>query len=70
MLAVSILALWASHRVLELDPSPAILMGVAMVATLLESLPLRSAYEESTVPFFTALLLWLTYGGTLLSTTW
>jgi len=70
MFAVSLLVLWASHGVLEMDPSPVTLIGVAMIATLLESLPLPSAYDEFTVPFSTALLIWLAYGGPLLSPAW
>ena len=70
MLAVSLIALWASHRVLHLEASPPLLVGIGLVATLLESLPLPSAYDEFTVPFSTALLLWLAYGGALLSPTW
>jgi dolichol kinase len=70
MFTVSLLALWGAHRVLSLDPGWAVLLGVALTATLLESLPLRSAYDEFTVPFFTALLLWLIHGGALLAPTW
>lgn len=70
MLAVSLIALRASHWVLNLNASPALLVGIGLVATFLESLPLPSAYDEFTVPFSTALLLWLAYGGALLSPTW
>ncbi|WP_240911752.1 hypothetical protein [Thermococcus sp. M36] len=70
MLMVSLIALWASHWILNLDAPPALLVGIGLVATFFESLPLPSAYDEFTVPFSTALLLWLAYGGALLSPTW
>lgn len=70
MFIVSLLALWGAHKVLSLDPSSLSIAGAALTATLLESLPLRSAYDEFTVPFATALLLWLHHGGALLTTTW
>jgi len=70
MFTVSVLVLWGVHRVLSLEPSWSLIASVALVATVLESLPLRSAYDEFTVPFGTALLLWLAYGGPLLSVTW
>ena len=70
MFIVSVLVLWTAHRVLSLDPSWSLIAGVALAATALESLPLSSAYDEFTVPFATALLLWLAYGGPLLSVTW
>jgi len=70
MLIVSFLALWGAHRVLSLDPDWGVFLGVAFIATLLESLPINSAYDEFTVPFFTSLLVWLAYGGALLSPTW
>jgi len=70
MFTVSLAVLWASHRVLNMNPAPSIPIGVAVVATLLESLPIPSAYDEFTVPFSTALLIWLAYGGPLLSPTW
>ncbi len=70
MFVVSLLALWGAHRVLSLDPNWRIIIGVSALATLLETLPLRSAYDEFTVPFFTALALWLVHGGALLSPVW
>ncbi|ACS33281.1 Phosphatidate cytidylyltransferase, putative [Thermococcus gammatolerans EJ3] len=70
MFIVSVLVLWTAHSVLSLDPSWSLITGVALVATALESLPLRSAYDEFTVPFATAFLLWLAYGGSLLSPVW
>ena len=70
MFIVSLAVLWGAHRALALDPNLEIIVGVALVATLLESLPIRSAYDEFTVPFATALLLWLAYGGPLLSPAW
>lgn len=70
MFILSLAVLWGAHRALALDPSLEIIGGVALVATLLESLPIRSAYDEFTVPFATALLLWLAYGGPLLSPAW
>jgi len=54
MFIVSVLALWAAQGVLSLDPSWDLTAGVALVAAVLESLPLRSAYDEFTVPFTTA----------------
>jgi dolichol kinase len=70
MFAVSLFALIASHRVLGLDYSLQFLGGIALTAAILESLPIRSAYDEFTVPFSTALLIWLAYGGSLLAATW
>ncbi len=70
MFLVSLLALWGSYKVLSLDPSWTIIADTAFTATLLESLPLQSAYDEFTVPFSTAFLLWLVYGGSLLSPFW
>ncbi|WP_457751377.1 diacylglycerol/polyprenol kinase family protein [Thermococcus sp.] len=70
MFAVSLLALLGAHKVLSIAPEWGIIAGVALMATLLESLPLRSAYDEFTVPFFTAVALWLAYGGALLSPAW
>jgi len=70
MFLVSSLALWGAYRVLSLDPAWVIIIGTAFTATLLESLPLQPASDEFTVPFSTALLLWLAYGGSLLSPTW
>ncbi|WP_297550672.1 phosphatidate cytidylyltransferase [Thermococcus sp.] len=70
MFLVSALALWGAHRVLSVDPNWNLIFGVAFIATLIESLPLRSAYDEFTVPFATAFLLWLAYGGGLLQTAW
>jgi len=70
MFIVSVLALWGAHRVLSLDPNWGLIAGIAMAATLVETLPTPSAYDEFTVPFTTALLLWLAYGGPLLSLTW
>ena len=70
MLVVSILALIAAHRVVGAPYDLGILVLVALVATLMESLPIYSAWDEFTVPMSTALLLWLLYGGELLSVAW
>jgi len=70
MFIVSLIALWGAHEVLSLDPNWGIIAGVAILVTLIESLPLRSAYDEFTVPFATALTLWLAHGGALFGLTW
>ncbi len=70
MFLVSIIALWGAHKVLSLDPNWNILMDITFIVTFLESLPIRSAYDEFTVPFATALMLWLVYGGPLFGVVW
>jgi phytol kinase len=70
MFLTSLFAIWLAHAVLGWKVNWVIGVLVALAATLLESLPIDSAYDEFTVPFGTALLIWLAYGGALLSPTW
>lgn len=70
MFIVSLFAIWLAHAVLGSKADWTVATLIALVATLLESLPIHSAYDEFTVPFGTALLMWSAYGGTLLSPTW
>ncbi|NJE46931.1 phosphatidate cytidylyltransferase [Thermococcus sp. GR7] len=70
MFGVSLVMLVFAHRVLGMQYSLPFLGLVAMIAVFLESLPIPSAYDEFTVPFATALLIWLAYGGELLGVTW
>ncbi|ASJ03317.1 phosphatidate cytidylyltransferase [Thermococcus profundus] len=70
MFITSLFAIWLAHAVLGSKVDWVIAVLVALVAALLESLPVNSAYDEFTVPFGTALLLWLAYRGPLLSPTW
>ncbi|NJD98215.1 phosphatidate cytidylyltransferase [Thermococcus sp. LS1] len=70
MFVVSLVMLIFAHRVLGMQYSLPFLGLVAMIAVFLESLPIPSAYDEFTVPFATALLIWLAYGGELLGVTW
>ncbi len=58
------------HMAVGMDYNTGFLIGVSLIATLIESLPLYSAWDEFTVPMGTALILWLFYGGKLLAPTW
>ncbi|MBO8174165.1 MAG: phosphatidate cytidylyltransferase [Thermococcus sp.] len=70
MFVVSIFALIAAHKVLGASYGLGLLAFVASVAAFMESLPIYSAWDEFTVPMSTAILLWLFYGGELLSVVW
>ncbi len=70
MFVVSIFALIAAHKVLGVSYGLGLLAFVASVAAFMESLPIYSAWDEFTVPMSTAILLWLFYGGELLSVVW
>ncbi|WP_456452952.1 diacylglycerol/polyprenol kinase family protein [Thermococcus sp.] len=70
MFVLAFLMLIFSHMAVGMDYNTGFLIGVSLIATLIESLPLYSAWDEFTVPMGTALILWLFYGGTLLAPTW
>ncbi len=70
MFLVSLFAVWLSYSAVGVKVEWPIVILVALIATLIESLPMNSAYDELTVPLGTALLLWLIHGGALLTSSW
>ncbi len=70
MFILAFLMLILSHLAVGMDYDVEFLGVVALIAALIESFPIYSAWDEFTVPMATALMLWLFHGGELLNPVW